>query len=194
MLPWEHLAVGYILYSAYSRLHFKRPPAGDEAIILAFATQLPDLIDKPLAWSLDVLPSAHSLGHSLLFTLPLLAAVWAVTRKYGRSTLVAPLSVGYLSHLPADALTPPLFGLEPYFEFLLWPVVSGFSEADQSMVGHVSEYVIRYINRLLTPEGILFLLIEVSLLGLALAVWRYDGMPGLVEIRGIVPGRRRPAE
>lgn len=194
MLPWEHLAVGYVLYSAFSHLYHGRPPRGYEAILVAFGTQLPDLIDKPLAWSLDILPNSHSLGHSVLFALPFLAVTGVVVHLAGHSTLGPALAVGYLSHLPTDAMTPTLFGYEPYFEFLLWPVLPGATIPNYTFFGQVVRYFTRYIGRLITPEGLTFLFLEITLLATAFVLWRHDGNPGLVEIRALVPGWRQPAE
>lgn len=66
MWPWGHAAVGYTLYSAFSRMYYRKPPSDAAALVVLFGTQLPDFNDKPLAWTFDVLPTGRSLGHSLL--------------------------------------------------------------------------------------------------------------------------------
>ena len=48
MWPWEHLAIGYLAYSLLGRLAWRRPPTVGTAITVAFGTQFPDLVDKPL--------------------------------------------------------------------------------------------------------------------------------------------------
>ena len=48
MWPWEHLTIGYLAYSLLSRLAWRRPPTVGTAITVAFGTQFPDLVDKPL--------------------------------------------------------------------------------------------------------------------------------------------------
>ena len=63
MWPWDHLAFGYVWYTLASRGWDGRPPSNAAAIALAVGTQFPDLVDKPLAWWLDVLPAGRSLGH-----------------------------------------------------------------------------------------------------------------------------------
>jgi hypothetical protein len=59
MWPWEHLAVGYLLYSV-SCVLWGRYPTRIGVAALAFGTQFPDLVDKPLGWWLGVLPSGQS--------------------------------------------------------------------------------------------------------------------------------------
>ena len=49
MWPWEHLAFGYVLYSLGVRTLRGRTPRGPPVLVLAVATQVPDLLDKPLA-------------------------------------------------------------------------------------------------------------------------------------------------
>jgi len=65
MWPWGHLAVGYLLWSVLVRDRRFRPPTGAETLLLAVGTQFPDAVDKPLAWSLGVLPNGRSLAHSV---------------------------------------------------------------------------------------------------------------------------------
>jgi hypothetical protein len=77
MWPWGHLALGYLLYSPFARARFGRPPTDRATLLLAFGTQLPDLVDKPLAWRLDVLPAGRTLGHSLLSVVAVSALVYA---------------------------------------------------------------------------------------------------------------------
>jgi hypothetical protein len=66
------------------------------------ATQLPDLVDKPLAWSLHLLPSGRSLAHSVLVAVPLVLLVWVVASHRGHGRLGVLFAFGYLSHLYAD--------------------------------------------------------------------------------------------
>ena len=60
MLPWGHLAVGYLAYSLAVRVRSGGPPAGLAVAALAVGTQFPDLIDKPLVSWVSVLPSGRS--------------------------------------------------------------------------------------------------------------------------------------
>ena len=51
VLPWGHLAIGYLCLSLAIRARWRVPPQGPAVIAVAIGTQLPDLIDKPLAWT-----------------------------------------------------------------------------------------------------------------------------------------------
>jgi len=75
MWPWGHLAVGYVAFSVFVRFRLGRQPSGHAALALAVATQLPDLIDKPLAWQFGLLSSGISVAHSILVGVPLAFAL-----------------------------------------------------------------------------------------------------------------------
>lgn len=76
---------------------------------------LPDLIDKPAA-TLGVFDLFHSVGHSLLalVSLGVVAFAW-------RS--LAPLWVGWASHLALDALHMLVNGRHADVQFLAWPFI-----------------------------------------------------------------------
>lgn len=90
MLFPTHLAAGYLLGRG-ARLA--------PAWVVAGAA-LPDALDKPLAM-VGVTGLYHSVGHALLFALPLVAA-WALDRD--RRARWGALAVGCASHLALDAL------------------------------------------------------------------------------------------
>lgn len=134
MWPWGHLAVGYLVWSLYTRRMYQRPPRASETWVVIAVTQFPDLVDKPLAWSFSILPSGRSLAHSA-FTLVLLSSlVVYIARQYDRPTLGVAFSAAYASHLLSDALRPALAGDFGYLGYLLWPLVSVSSEEGWSLV------------------------------------------------------------
>jgi len=180
MWPWEHLAVGYLGYSLSVRL-FGRGRPGDAAVVaLAVGTQFPDLVDKPLAWGLGVLPSGYSLGHSLLAAIPVSALVVALARRFGRPRLGAAFAFGYLSHLPGDVVFPLLAGGELAPTKLLWPVVPASDAATGTGVfDAVRAMVDRYGAELASGELGAYLAVEIALLASVLAVWLRDGTPPL---------------
>jgi hypothetical protein len=98
MWPWGHLAVGYFLYSPFARARFGRPPTDRATLWLAVGTQLPDLVDKPLAWRLGVLPAARTLGHSLLTITVVSMLVYAYFERRDRAHVALAFGVGYTSH------------------------------------------------------------------------------------------------
>ncbi|HYD99937.1 MAG TPA: metal-dependent hydrolase, partial [Alphaproteobacteria bacterium] len=87
-----------------------------------------DFIAKPLA----AVVGHRGVTHSLLAIAACVAALWF----YGLSAaLVAPLAIGYLSHLAADALTPS--GVP-----LLWPVKRRYTFPLTVPTGSLWEYLI----------------------------------------------------
>lgn len=177
MWPWEHAAIGYIAYSLLSRLREFRPSNG-ATLWLLLGTQLPDLIDKPLAWWFNILPGGRTLGHSLFFAIPVCVVVLVGLSYLDRREYGIAFVVGYALHLPADVISPMLFGGTPSFGFLFWPVVpangsSGWEFGCEITVSGILECVFG-------PLGVVYLLAELVLLGTAAVLWIRDGHPGLV--------------
>ncbi|UPV74354.1 metal-dependent hydrolase [Halorussus limi] len=199
MWPWEHLAVGYLCYSLLVRLSGRGAPRPWPVVALAVGTQFPDLVDKPLAWTVGVLPSGHSLAHSLFAALPVAALAVTVgaalgRRRDGSERVGAAFALGYLSHLPADVFYPALVGGEPNYGFLFWPVVPaaetevgvGFAEMVRLLLG-------RYVRRLARGEVSPYLAVELGLLASVFGLWVLDGLPPLRWVWSrVVLGR--PAE
>jgi hypothetical protein len=131
--PLSHAAFAYLWYVGVAALTDRRLPARDALVPLFVASQLPDLIDKPLAYG-GVLASGRSLGHSLLAFAVLVLAVWLLCREFGRvvasartarALALAPVAfaVGYAAHLVGDAYRPLLAGAYADAAFLLYPFV-----------------------------------------------------------------------
>ncbi|MFT4946596.1 MAG: hypothetical protein ACI8TL_000832 [Natronomonas sp.] len=123
MWVWAHLVVGYIAYL------FARPSAirhGDRHAVLAalLASVLPDLIDKPLAWGVQLLPSGRSAAHSVFALVLVSGAVWVLARKHGRREAGIAFPIGYGSHLASDAVVPLYHGAYDELGYLLWPLSS----------------------------------------------------------------------
>jgi hypothetical protein len=176
--PWEHLAVGYLVYSVATRALSSHRLTATTVAALAFGTQFPDLVDKPLGWGTTLLPSGLSLAHSVLFAVPFSALVVTVGTAFGRTGVAAAFALGYLTHLPGDVIYPLLVTGDLSLGFLLWPLVP----ADPSTVAvlpFVEELAVRFLRFLRTPRGLLYLILELGLLGAASARWYTDGLPGL---------------
>ena len=173
MWPWGHLAVGYLLYSAWRRRRGGRP-GYPEVAWLAVGTLAPDLVDKPLAWSLGVLPSGRSLGHSLVVASVVLAVLWLVVApRVGRRPMFAGV-VGYLSHPLADLPVGRLLGGEPeYLAYLVWPLLAlPPYEVEPSFLAHLRAYA-------LGPYEVA----QLGLFAVAAVAWYRDGAPGLEGLR-----------
>lgn len=179
MWPWEHLALGYLWYSAYTHARFGRSPDGGATLALAFGTQFPDLVDKPLAWTLTLLPSGRSLAHSLLFALPLIGIVLLVAHRSGKLQYGGAFAVGYLSHLPGDVLYPLAFGDGPSLNLLLWPLLPVDAYEAAGFFSRTTELISEFVGYLDTPAGYVYLLLEVTFLLSAALLWKRDGTPGV---------------
>lgn len=189
MWPWEHVAVAYLAYSLFARVVYRRPPRGDAALVVAFVALAPDLVDKPLAWGADVLPSGRSLAHSLVVALP---AIGLSARLAGRRLGIA-VAVGYLSHLGTDVVYPVALGQPPAVHFLLWPIVEQPSTDTPGLLFRARHLFASYLDFLATTRGRLYVVFEGVLLGAAFVLWLVDGRPGPGTIRAwLSPAREEP--
>lgn len=181
VLPWGHLAVGYLCLSLAVRVRYQVPPQGPTAVAVAIGTQLPDLIDKPLAWRFGLIPSGRSLAHSLLFLGVLAAVAWALGRRYDRQVEATAFAGAALSHVVADMLPAALAGEWAKLGALLWPLTPVYQypeELDYTIIGFFLELE---PAALVSPE-----------LGLtigAVVLWVYDGVPGVGSIQRAIQQR-----
>lgn len=172
MWPLGHAAIGYLCYVLATRLRFDRPPGEVAVLALLIGTQFPDLIDKPLAWYLGVLPTGRTLAHSLFVLLPVSIAVYVLARRYGRPEYGFAFGLGAISHAIVDAV-PALWG-GGGANHLLWPVTP--VESYESGAPSVTAL---FLESLGDP----YFLLEFVLAAVALVAWRRNGSPGLVAIR-----------
>lgn len=167
MWPWGHLAVAYLALAGHEAWRDRRPSL-PVTLAALFGSQLPDLIDKPLAWTLGVLPVGRSLAHSVVVLAPILAVALVLAGRRRRP--VAAGAIGVASHLAADALGPALAGEVEYLTFLAWPLVEPPSyPVEQSFLAH-----------LLALEVTGLFVLELLAVALAVGVWlvvRRDGAP-----------------
>lgn len=193
MWPWGHFAVGYLAYATYTRYRYDEHPAGLPAVTLAIATQLPDLIDKPLAYEGGVLPEGRALAHSLLVAVPLCAlglwVAWRATGWRGRSGVA--FAIGYATHLFGDAFRPLLALDFDALSFLFWPVLAAPDYDTTGFAGHLEQFVesIRALSvGILTPfaiEGFLFVLV--------VGLWAWHRLPPLPAVLSLIRKGTRAA-
>jgi hypothetical protein len=187
MWPWGHLAVGYLCYATYTRYRYDEHPAGAPAMVLAIATQLPDLIDKPLAYQWAVLPGGRALAHSLLFAVPVwtlgLWLAWRTTGWRARASVAG--VIGYATHLGADSLWNLLAGEFGELSFLLWPALPIPEYDTTSFEAH--------LDRLLDAVGSLDLassfVAEWVLFALAVGLWLSHRSPPLPTVLAALRGQ-----
>lgn len=121
VLPIEHFIIALLPVAVYAVIRDRRLPSLQLLAVAFFGSQFPDLIDKPLAHELFLIPSGRVFMHSLPFAIPLAIAVIAYGIKTERVRLAVAFVFAHLSHLVADnqQLLPPNPRVSPD---LLWPL------------------------------------------------------------------------
>jgi hypothetical protein len=180
MWPWEHLALGYLAYSLSVRAATGEPPRRGGAYAAAAGALAPDLVDKPLSWSLGVFASGYSVAHSVFAATAVVAVAAPALAASGRARAGAGFAVGYASHLVGDILYPVAFGEAPALSRVLWPFVthSGYT-LEYGAVRRAGWYLARYLYVLSQPGARRLLALELAFLAAAAALWFFDGTPGL---------------
>ena len=180
MLPWGHFAVAYLLYSAYARRRFDRPPRPGPTLAVVAGVVFADVVDKTFGWGLGLIPS-RSAGHSLVVAVPLVAAVYLVAFHYDRVAAATAFAISHVSHLLTDIRPRLLLGYPIRNRYLLWPIVRErqytFDERVFEPPWIVELLVLPLVFR---PT---FLLFELVLFGFAFRRWKLDGRPGLASVR-----------
>ncbi|WP_265110612.1 metal-dependent hydrolase [Halosolutus halophilus] len=179
MLPLGHLAVAYLCYSLATRLRALSPPTAVPVLLVLGGSLFPDLVDKPLAWSLGLLPSGRSLGHSLLFLVPLAIGLSLLARRYGRGEYGIAFAIGAITHSLLD-ITPLLWDPTASVPFLFWPLIA-VPIPPVLAAAH-------------PPLGLFYRLSEVGFASLAVVRWRWDGSPGLEPLRAAIERDRKAPE
>lgn len=177
MWPWAHAALGYLAYTLYLRGRFDARPVGMPVVALGLGTQLPDLIDKTLAWYVGVLPYGRSLAHSILAGSLIMLLVVALFRARGADRSATAFAIGYASHLFGDAFGSLVYQSWPDLAFLVWPVLPIPDEGSE-MIG--------ILTHLRNIEGSPLFLFGLGLTAVGLALWYRHGLPGLRELVGLV--------
>jgi hypothetical protein len=174
--PWGHLAFAYLLYSSFVHVWYRRRPTWPGVALVAVGSQVPDLIDKPLAWTLNVLPSGRSLGHSFLVGTIVVVVAIALFRRFDLKGW--PFALGYYSHLLGDSIRPLLDGRFHDLAFLLWPFFELETTGEGPSVG-----IVQYLlNAQL--EGTV--LIDLGLASVVFVWWLLDGAPGVKPLWKVV--------
>ncbi|MCU4925261.1 metal-dependent hydrolase [Halobacteria archaeon AArc-dxtr1] len=175
MQPVVHLAVGYLCYAAFARWRDGGPPAELPALAAIVGAALPDLLDQSLA-AAGITEVTRTIGHSLLFALPVVALVWAVAASRDRSVLGVAFGIGYVSHIATDVPWHVLAGDYHELGFLLWPVTEMPEYSGVKPLGTIPGLGIEATT----------LWIEAVILVAGVALWRADGYPGTEPIRRAV--------
>ncbi|EMA40905.1 metal-dependent hydrolase [Halobiforma nitratireducens] len=184
MWPWEHAIVGYLTYSLFCHAYYRDSPGGLEAFAVVFASVLPDIIDKPLAWEFGVFETGYALGHSIFFAGPLAIVVGLLARSWGRQRAGIAFGLGYLLHLPADIVDGYVRGGYLEFGIVLWPVRPIETPPTHSHEGFLAEFVrlfAGYQEQLLAGDLSTYLWLQLGVGVLTALLWLSDGAPVLRE-------------
>lgn len=106
MWPWEHLVVAYIGYSLFANAIVRRSPSSRETVAVDVGSQLPDLGDKPLAWTLGFTDAGYSIGRSICFAPTVCLTAYAVASRRGNRVLAGAFPIAYGSRLATDVFDP----------------------------------------------------------------------------------------
>lgn len=182
MWPWEHVAVAYLLYSVAVRRATGEPPRLADAGAVVVAAVLPDLVDKPLSWTLDLVPAGYSVAHSVFVAGPLLVVLVPLAHATGHGRAGVAVAVGYLSHLAGDVVYPVVLGDPLAPAVVLWPFVSHQPvPARYDLVDRVLYFLERQLHLMSEPGMAWLLVVELGLLAAVLGRWYADGAPGLPQ-------------
>ncbi|GCF12093.1 hypothetical protein Harman_00280 [Haloarcula mannanilytica] len=121
VLPIEHFIIALLPVAVYALLRDRHLPSLQLVAVTFFGSQFPDLIDKPLAHELYVIPSGRVFMHSLPFAIPLSIVVIGYAIRTKRTRLGVAFVFAHISHLVAD--NQQLFRPDPHVSSdLLWPL------------------------------------------------------------------------
>lgn len=178
MWPWAHAASGYLLVRLW--VHHRGTAIGGAAVVvLAVGTILPDLVDKPLAWTFHVLTSGRSLSHSLLVTGLVFGVAWFVLEESRHKMLLIIGTGGVIVHILGDAAPLLIAGEWREVGFLVWPLIRPTGPDEMAS----------FLEHLLAIGPTPFFVGQSLLTLAAVLVWYRDGLPGLDLVVG--PLRRR---
>lgn len=183
MYPWEHLLLGYLVYSVYVRARHGEPPDARGALAAGFGSQFPDLIDKPLAWTLGLIETGYGIGHSIFVSPVALVAGYAVGRRLGRSRIGIGFGIAYLSHLLSDVIYPIAFGRGVEPRVILWPARSPPTSMLQSgLLQRTVHYFGRFSRDVSLGESWLYVAFQLGFAGTVVLLWWWDGAPVAREL------------
>lgn len=201
MWPFAHLAIGYLLYTGYEYARFRDAPSEMAVLFVLIGTQLPDLIDKPLAW-VGILASGRSLGHSLLVALPIIGFVGVVYRRTGENGPTVAFGISYVSAIIGDGITYFFQGslVRDLMEvsFWVWPLSIPAEKIVQilklnAVLSQVIAHKAAWTAHNIPMGGDLKIWIrsfEVGVTLLSISVWWYEGMPGWSLVRDALADKR----
>jgi len=128
MLPHEHFLLACLPVVGYVALRHRRFPSKRVLGAVLLGSLMPDLIDKPLAYQLELIPHGRVFLHSLPIIIPVVTVVLIYAWATDRLRMGLGYAVGHLLHPLGDFQQTILAGTIP--QPLLWPFVSAPSGTD----------------------------------------------------------------
>lgn len=178
MWPWEHAAIGYLLYSVGLRLLERDTPSAGETVSIVVMAVLPDLLDKPLSWSLQLTPSGYGFLHSAFVAIPVGLTILLFAFRTDRARLGIASIVGYWSHLVADVLSPIRSGGQPIVGRVLWPIVDSAPYTVDYGLGRGLVYLGDFGQTILTMAPHEIVVFYLAMPAVTFVLWLLDGKPG----------------
>lgn len=180
MWPWEHVLLAYIFYSILCHIQYSRSPNEIPVVAVAVGSLFPDIVDKPLAWQYGVFETGWGIAHSVFFALPFSILIYLLFRYRGNENIGGAFAIGYLLHLPADVIPVSLNRGKLYLDPILWPVGNPTVGRDHESFSDGFLYLLtQYGQQILAGDITLALAIQLGTVILGLALWVFDGTPGL---------------
>lgn len=170
MMPWSHLFVAVFPVILYVALRHRRLPSALLIGAVATGSQFPDLVDKPLAWGVDVLINGRMFMHSLVFAIPISTAVILIATKYGNISLGSGFVFGYLLHIAGDFYTAFVGPAQYIPSNMLWPLLAPRPITEPEFVTHPSMIHLSVVDGIVICATVVFFgYVCVSLSATALA-------------------------
>lgn len=179
MWPWTHALFGYACYSLAVHTGFRRRPTDLPAVIAVFAAVLPDIVDKPLAWTLGITSSGYGPAHSLLIGAPTAAVIGFLLWRTGRHEAGFGFLIGFGSHLVGDLLFQLFDEGELVFAVVLWPVAEAGSGSTRGLVYHSLYFLHHYVWQIRSGQASTYLAATMALTVGVVILWFVDGAPGV---------------
>ena len=192
MWPWEHLAVAYVLCSLLVRVLGRGSLSTPAALAVVAGSLLPDLVDKPLSWTVG-LTSSYGLAHSV-FVAPLLwlAIAAAAVRRGTEARLAAvAFALAHASHLATDVYDPTRPDRGVVMRVVLWPIAPAQPAGHGGLLDHVAVYFLRYVHQFLTDGLTLPVILRLALVVSVAVLWLADGAPIVADALRWMRGRFR---
>jgi len=181
MMPWSHLAVGYVAYSLFARIRHRDAPGDLPTLAAVLGSQFSDIVDKPVGYWLQY-HDGRSIGHSLFLLVPLCVAVYVVARSRDRHRVGVAFVIGVVTHVLGDLWRPILVrGAFKDPTYLLWPLFPAPEYDTDNFLSHIDNLVgaVRALEYM-TPRQVLtsWVALQFAMVAVLFGIWMVDGFPG----------------